>query len=299
MLKIGVNEPVLFEKAEINDKGTLAVTFKEDTGVVKPKLSLLEAANESSDTSGNTDLTSTNFLLFIPSTEYQNEEIAPEKKIQNLMKLKNQLSHILLQYTTQKNIKWNVIAGLPVIKTDEQFLTAIEDKDTYTKVYKNITEQFVAMAKSLKIAESGKKLRLFLVRTSPEKHYGKFRENFLESRPFLESLEIPKDKSKMYVKAGTKGATTYFEPDADGYVPNFDSYEIEKGKDNPIVSSSKADAQTNTAEEAAQVESVFGVKSEEPINFGAPVTEDTTYTEVTEDTKEIGDGGMNFGAAEE
>lgn len=285
MLKIGVNEPVIVEKAEKNEKGTLVITMKEadDTKVAKPKASLLDSINEASDTSGNMDLSATSFMFFPPSTSYQDAEIEPAKKVQNLMKFKNQMQHILQQFTIAKNIKWNVLAGLPPMKTEEQLLEQIQEEANYLKVYTNIVDQFLAQANTLKIFASPKKFRLFLVRQSAEKHYGRMRDNFLDSRPFLEDITIPKDKSKMYVKAGTKGATAFFEPDADGYIPNFDAYEIKGGKDNPIQSASTGDAPTNTPEEASAVEGVFGQKTEEPINFGAPEE----------------DGGMNFGTPAE
>lgn len=270
MIRVGVNEPVYLSKVEKNEQGTIAISFTEAVAETKKKLGLLEQANEGSDTSGSNSGT-TQFLLFPPSREFtkdgKKEKVAPEKLLSNLIDLKNQLVHILKRYTLAKNISFNVVKGMPVT-TDEQLLAAMEDEGQYAKVYANIIDQFMEQASRFKIVNSTVHSRLLLVRQSREKHFGRLRDKYLDEQPFLEDVIIPKDKSKLYIKAGAKGATTLFEADADGYVPKFTDFEIKNGKDNPIQSASAADANTATPEDAAAVEGLFGNKPEEPINFG-------------------------------
>lgn len=277
MIGVGVNEPVFLEKAEKNDKGTLSVTFREATGEEKKKLSLMEQMNEGSDTSGNNDLSATNFLLFPPSTEYNDngtkKAVEGAKRVENLINFKNQLVHILKRYTTTKNIKFNVLKGI-VLKTEDELLTKVMDEKTYLLIYTNIVDQFLEQCASLKVFDPLKHSRLLLVRQSAEKHFGRLRDKFLESQPFLEDVMITKDKSQLYIKAGTAGATTLFEPDADGYVPKFTDYEIKNGKDNPIRSATEADRADATPEDAAAVEGLFGKSDEEAIDFGAGPVED-------------------------
>jgi hypothetical protein len=268
MIKIGVTENVFISEQIKNDKGTLEITITE-AGNEKKKLSLLEQAKESSDTSGVSS--GTKLMMFMPSQAYQNEAVAPENQVKNLMKFKNQLHHFLKRNVAETQISWNPFAGI-VIKDDDDLLAKIQDEATYAKVYGNIVDQFIAQATKFKINDPAKKSRFMAIRQSKEKSFIRLRDNFLDAQPFWESMDIPKDKSKLWVKAGTKGATTFFEPDADGYVPAFTDYEISKGFDNPIMSATKADAGTNTPEEAAQVEGVFG-KPAEPMDFSAPVEE--------------------------
>lgn len=285
MIKVGVNDPIFIEKLLKNEKGSLVITWKEGDKAVKKKVSLFDAMSESSDASGSTE-GQLEMLIFPPSREYQNEPLEPTRLVENLMKLKNQFTHILKRYTTEKNIVWKPFAGIPVT-SEEALLEQVQKEEVFLKIYANLVDQFIEFGKKFKIEDSTKLSRLFLVRQSKEKHYGKLRDSYLDSRPFLEDVLIPKDKSKLYVKAGTKGATTYFEPDAEGYIPNFDPYEISKGRDNPIQSASTADAPTNTAEEAAQVEGLFGAAAgtpEAPIDFGAAPEPE---------------GGMQFGAPDE
>ncbi len=267
MIKIGVTENVFLSEQKKNDKGTLEITITE-AGGEKKKLSALEQLNESSDTSGVSG--GTTLMLFMPSTEYQNEPISAEKRLQNLTKFRNQMTHFLKGSVVEAKIKWNVFKGI-LVKNDDELMDKLMDNDIYAKIYGNIVDQFVEQAITFKINDpAGKKFRFMGIRQSKEKSFVRLRDNYLDSRPFWESMDIPKDKSKMWVKAGSKDATTFFEPDADGYVPAFDPYEISKGFDNPIMSASKADAAANTPEEAAAVEGVFGQQPAEAIDFGAP-----------------------------
>src|SRR6266436_6096622 len=240
MIKVGVNESIFIEKIEKNDKDTLAVTYKESGGEVKKKLSLVEQMNEGSDTSGSSSGTTT-FFFFPPSREYQNEVQAPEKLLANLMKLKNKLPQILKRFVTSAQLRWDVLKGVGLIKTDDDVLAAVQDETKYTQIYANIVDQFLEMGTRFKIVDSSKLSRLMLVRQSKEKHFGRMRDKFLDDQPFLEDITIPKDKSKLYIKAGAKGATKLFEADADGFVPRFTDYEISKGLDNPIQSATESD----------------------------------------------------------
>jgi hypothetical protein len=287
MIGVGVNEPVFFEKAEKNDKNTLSITFREATGEEKKKLSLMDQMNEGSDTSGNNDLSATNFLLFAPSTEFNEngtkKPVEGAKRVENLINFKNQLVHILKRYTTTKNIKFNVLKGL-VLKTEDELITKVMDEKNYLLIYTNIVDQFLEQCKTFNVFDPLKQSRLLLVRQSAEKHFGRLRDKFLENQPFLEDIAIPKDKSQLYIKAGTAGATTLFEADADGYVPKFTDYEIKNGKDNPIRSATEADRPDATPEDAAAVEGLFGKPTEEAIDFSAtPVEEPGTDIAATEE----------------
>lgn len=304
MIKVGVNEGVLFTKAEKNDKGTLAVTFTESGSEVKKKVSLLDQMNEGSDTSG-TNAGSTTFLLFPPSREIlggdkKGELQEPSRLIDNMMALKNQLSHILNKFTASTNIRWNVFQNVGVIKTDEDILAAVSDETKYKQIYANIVDQFLENVAKYKVIESGKLLRLFLVRQSREKHFGRLRDKFLDEQPFLEDATlIAKDKSKMWVKAGAKGATKYYDPTEDGFVPKFTEYEIKNGLDNPIVSATQADANEATPEDTKTVENIFGNKEDQaPIDFSATPEVGVAATSTEPEDPEAGQQ-FDFNASKE
>ncbi|CAM6001127.1 unnamed protein product [Sphagnum balticum] len=274
MIKIGTTENVYISKQVKNEKGTLEITI--DTSAGQKKLSLIEQANAATDATGS----GTTLMLFMPSMAYQNEQKSPEKLLQSLTNFKAQMHHILKRFTTETSIKWNVFKGI-ILKDDDDLMNKIQDEKVYGQVYTNIVDQFIEQAEKFKINDPAKKSRILLIRQSKEKGFGKLRETYLESQPFFEDMAIPQDKSKLWVKAGSKGATSLFEPDANGYVPAFSDYEISKGLDNPIMSSTKADAGTNTPEEAAAVESVFGAPAA-PIDFSAPVEDAPTFGMPTE-----------------
>lgn len=271
MIKIGTTENIYISKHAKNEKGTLEITI-DDASVVKKQLSMIEQANQATDAS---EAKGTTLMLFMPSMAYQNEQKAPEKLLQSLTNFRAQLTHILKRFTTEANIKWNVFKGI-VLKDDDDLMNKIQDEKNYATIYTNIVDQFVEQADKLKINDPAKKSRIILIRQSKEKGFGKLRETYLDSQPFLEDMAIPQEKSKLWVKAGTKGATEFYEADANGYVPAFTDYEISKGLDNPIMSATKADAGTNTPEEAAAVEGVFGAPAA-PIDFSAPVEDAPTF----------------------
>lgn len=268
MLKIGVTENVYISEQVKNEKGTLEITIMESSAGPVKKLSLIDQAKESSDTSGVS--AGTKLMLFMPTREYQNEMIAPEKQVANLMKFKNQLHHFLQRFVPATKISWNPFKGI-VLKDDNDLLYKIVNEQTYAAVYGNIVDQFVDQASKLGINDGTKLSRFLGIRQSKEKSFVRLRDNFLDAQPFWEDMIIPKEKSKLWIKADAAGATKLFEPDQDGYVPKFTDYEISKGFDNPIISSSKADAGSNTPEEAAAVEGIFGQQPAEAIDFSAPV----------------------------
>jgi hypothetical protein len=272
MIKIGVTENVYLSEQKKTEQGTLQLVITE-AGTEKKAMSYMDRMNESSDESAASS--GTTLTLFMPSQAYQNEQVSPENQVKNLMKFKDQMHHILKRYVTQAQIKWNAFKGI-IIKSDEDLLAKITDEKTYKQVYDNIVDQFIEQAEKFKINDPAKKSRLMGIRQSKDKSFIRLRDNFLDSRPFWESMDIPKAQSKLWIKAG-KGTTTFFEPDADGYVPNFDPYEISKGFDNPIMSAAKADAASNTPEEAAAVEGVFGQQAQAPMDFSAPAEEAPTF----------------------
>lgn len=300
MIKIGVTENVYLFGAVKNDKGTLEITFNEsaNAGEVK-KTSLLDQFSESSDTSGNK--VGSTFLLFMPSMEMQNEAIPPEKLVANMMKFKNQLHHILKRYVPENQIKWDPLKGI-MIKTEQDLLNQVTNKDTYTKMYTNIADQFIEQVAKFKANDPAKLSRIFCIRTSKEKSYNRLRDNFLNDRPFWETMDIPKAQSKMWVKA-SNATTKFFEADTDGYVPKFDDYEIKQGLDNPIPSASKPDAPQNTPEEVAAVNNVFGQQPAEAIDFsapqfGAPAEPSPVPGLTSEPTPTVENGGLGEGVQE-
>lgn len=268
MISVGTNENVVFSKAEINEKGTLVIGFKELGTEVKEKkeLSVFEQMEEGSDASGDSSSGETIFLMFMPNlTDFDDKTKPAEaaKILQSFVEMKNQLSHVLLRFTTSPNIKFAPWAGVPVNLADEAAtMAAIQTKAVAEKVYNNYAQQFLAMAKPF-LNKEDKPGRLFLHRRSEAVHYGTLRRKFLESQPFWEGMEIPVEASKLWTKQ-VAGTTKYHEAILVGegesavkYVPAFTAYEIKNKLDNPAKLDIPADASATAEEEIANVSSLF------------------------------------------
>lgn len=260
MIGIGINDNIILSKAEVNDKGTLVVSVKELGTEVKEtkKASILDDMADGSDTAGNT-FGEVNFLMFMPSlTKYDKDEAGNEIPedgaviMKSFVDLKNQLSHWLKRFTTEKNIKFSPFAGVAVNMADEKDIIAkIATKAVAEKVYNNYITQFVTQITPF-LNKSEKPGRLFLHRKSVESHFGVLRKKFLGDQPFFESMDLAPEVSKMYTKQ-TEKTTKFHDPIEIGgvkYVPNFSKYELEKFLDNPA----KAEVAADAASEAAEVE---------------------------------------------
>lgn len=270
MIKVGVNEGVVISKAEYNDKNTLVITLREigQEVTAKKEMTAAEMMMDGGDTSGDGSQGETNFLIFRPQMKEfddADKDLEPAKILENFLQMKNQLSHFLKRFMTDKAIKWAPFAGVPLNAADpNDVLIKIADPIIAETVYKNYTTDFIKQITPFLNLDS-KPARLFLYRKSVASHFGVLRKRFLENQPFFEGTEVPIENSKMYTKLITSGKdkTTQLHEGVDVggviYVPKFSSYELEKGLDNPdkVDTSEDQAGGDHTAGDIAAVEGLF------------------------------------------
>jgi hypothetical protein len=200
MIGIGINENVYLASAELDQKGVLGITFEEAGAADKPKVdSLFDVI--AAETVVETEYGMT-IKMFPPLPPKEGNDRTEEKNVELLVsdinKTKGVLLHILRGYLTTDDIKkaggLNPFRGLPITK--ENFNKEIQRKELLEGIHRNMCTDFVNLIRPF-LGQKDKLFRLLLVRQSKDKHYASFRGKYIEDNPFFESMEIPKDASKV------------------------------------------------------------------------------------------------------
>jgi len=224
MIGVGIHENLQIHKTTKNDQGTLVLGVKQAV-VIDPT-----AALNGSGTSTSFEAPEQDFLIYPPKvTNLNGEQESMDAILKKIAELKDPLNMILQQFTTADKIRWDIFAGTGV--TMENLGEKITNQTVLDKVYANIVDQFISQMSPF--MNSPKRFRMIFVRQSQAKHYAKLRTRFLDSQPFIESMEIPASASKL----------------------KFTPYEITKGLNNP---NPVGGAQTVSTQDAAAASSVFG-----------------------------------------
>lgn len=222
MIPVGIHEDVVLTTATKNDKGTLIIRFKQ-VQEVDPMAALNGTASTTSFEQKEQDL-----LIYGPKAKkLDGSADTMENIMKKIAEVKDPLNHILLQYTTAANIKWDLFYETEIDKTNIE--SKLQDQTVIDKIYTNITNQFIKMINPY-LGESGKKMRICLIRQSAAKHYPTLRKRFLDSQPFIEPMSVPTPKVA------------------------FSKYEIEKGLNiaEPVTGEQRVDSN-----EAAKVDQMF------------------------------------------
>ena len=185
MLQVAINQNVKFVGAEINEKGTLAISF-----IQGKKLSLLERMSQVSDTSTNNKEQA--FLEFpYTTTDWQGKQETYDVVFDKIERFKNKLTHILLQFLTTDKITLDPFKGLGI--TEANIANKLVDENTVAASYKTLTEQFVALVKTIPAKSLENEFRLKLVRTSKKSHFAKIPDY----APFMEPMSVTEESSKV------------------------------------------------------------------------------------------------------
>jgi hypothetical protein len=239
MLKVGIQENLVFEKAAINEKGTLGIVFRpaklSDSNVVYDEFSEDGVPMEVTNESGNSPL-----LMFCPKkpgfknkdgSDLSDDDVADFLK-RDFETLSNQLTLIVGAYRSTKDLKWKPYIGTGLDKSN--WKTEILAEDIQQKIYNNYVTQFIeVMAPFMDKDEF--KIRLKLIRQSKDKHYATLPSKFISDNPFIEPMEVPAEASKV----------------------KFSKWEKDKGLDSgEPVNRAEADPIPETTEEAT--DDVFG-----------------------------------------
>ena len=196
MLQIGIHSDIA-TTAALNDSGTLEVTFTQQNGEVKEvkEVSLLDSLTGGEVPAGDGGGESIRINLFsINSTNTKSGEAIPYETItQDLQNFQGQLNSILGVYYPVDQIKYTPFRGLKTALTNDNLKTEFQKQEVLDTLYKNYAEDFIAM---LEKADKAKLARLLLVRRKNSK-YATLRNKFLKDQPFIESMEVPEEKSRL------------------------------------------------------------------------------------------------------
>ena len=210
MIRIGITENVYISDVKLDEKNALLITFEEAGKADKPKVANYFdniASDEVIETESGTTLRI--FPQLPPKPENgRTEEKNVELLVGDINKAKGVVLHILKVYMTSDELKGKIIPFEMLPIDANNFNTQVVKKEILEGVHKNICRAFINLITPF-LTEK-KLCRLLLVRQSTDKHYATFRNRYLDEQPFIESMEIPKEASKL----------------------KFSSYEIEKGLDN-------------------------------------------------------------------
>lgn len=199
MLGVGIHDDVYLSSVLLDDKDTIHITFKEAAKAGKTKKSHFEmaASSEAEEVENGT-----NVMLFpgLPPQDKPDKPLTEEKKLDRIVgdinKTKAQCLHLLKGYLPSDQLvgKLEPFAGLAL--TEQNFSTEIMKKEVLAKVQRNIGTTFINLIKPF-LDKPELKFRLLLVRQSSDKHFATLRGKYLDDQPFWESMDVPKEASKV------------------------------------------------------------------------------------------------------
>lgn len=200
-ITVGIHENIVLQKAFINDKGrfTLMLRSKEE-GQKQEEENPFDKMNASEVIEEEKE----GGIIFWPfklpdvrdkknNVDRTTEEIG---KLANgdVMQLKNQFQQILEQFLTKDQIAWSIFEGTPMTK--ETYFTDIASQEVLDVLYRNLCEQFIGMITPF-LGKDEHAVRFKLVRQSKDKHFARVPGMFIKDQPFIESMDVPVDKSRV------------------------------------------------------------------------------------------------------
>jgi len=220
MIQVGKHDNLVISKTVKNDQGSLVIGVKKMT-VVDP----LAALNASGQTSF--DAEQQDFIIYPPkSTNFSGERDNLKNLLMKIGDIKDPLDQIASIYMPAGARKWDLFANTG-ITPQSNLENELNKQEVMNQIYNNIVGQFITMMAPF-VGETGKRVRMIFPRTSVAKHYPTLRKRYLNSQPFIESMEVPAAASKLA----------------------FSKYEKEKGLDRGDVAAPSAPASENDAAEA-------------------------------------------------
>lgn len=235
MIGVGINENVVVKSSTVDEKGKLVLTLDYAENLTKEKVDVFDQFSSAAVDDGNADRTLNIFPFKKPSgpkNETKTNEELLEMISDDMNKVRSQLSQLLEVYMKSDDIKWEPFRGTGIDKDNyrERFL----NDDSLAAIFANYASQFSAMLAPF-AAKPEFKLRMKLIRQSKDKHYATIPGRFLKENPWVESMDIPVEQSKV----------------------KFSKWELDNGyNDGTPVKKETADAPPE--EKVSATESVFG-----------------------------------------
>jgi hypothetical protein len=195
-MKVGIEENVGFS-AQINDKNTLVITATR----VNPDADIFAGLNDAKVESTETD--SASILIFPLQTKGFVDKVLVDVRpvkyiIDDIKELKSTLTYILSQYMPINEIEWDLYANSD-ITTDNQAQVLTTD-DGLRIIYDNLARQFVAQLEEH--GDPNKGFRVLFVRSSKKSPYPNIRRRFVSTNPFIESMDVPVEQTKLAFNKG-------------------------------------------------------------------------------------------------
>lgn len=217
MVKIGINENVFISNISKSEEGTLIITLDNPTNAAQEAVSVdkdaLKAALEHNpfadwEEGGESfnESMSSGLQLRIFNIDADPKRDTPdvlptaEEMRKRLDTLRDPLTHIMLGYITreQNPLKPTVIFRGTGIDTDfTKFPTLIMSEEVLGRIYANIVDAFIETMRPF-VGNEELLFRVRLPRQSKKKAFATFPTKFIgPESPFWESMQIPKEASKM------------------------------------------------------------------------------------------------------
>lgn len=204
MIGIGINENVILKKVEIVDKdGKMSVDFSLTTAgaaAADDTDPFGEAVDENGMlvTGNGNGLTVKVWPINVPDETDKNgatKSIATRiEEANNATKeMQNMFTLFARCYLTSDKIKFERFRGIPITKDTTAMLL---DESVLVAVTRNLASQFIEMCSQF-FGDETQKIRILLRRQSAKKHYPAFRDKLLQAFPFVESMAVPKEASKI------------------------------------------------------------------------------------------------------
>lgn len=198
MIGIGINENAVLVGASLTDKGWLKLSFDELRSLEQPKANIFESAQSAKvENDGKTTFDLNLFPFKVPDgtrNEGKTEDELLEMIGGDVKRAKNQLTQLLEQFMTQGGIAWDPYRGTGVDK--DNYRTEYLKTPVLETIFNNYATDFIKMVTPY-LNSKEHPLRIKLIRQSKEKNFASIPGRFLEDNPWVETMDIPKDRSKI------------------------------------------------------------------------------------------------------
>jgi hypothetical protein len=206
MLGVGIHENVVLKNVEITEKnGKYSVDFTFKTAGSVVTVDETDPFGEAVDENGmlvtgkgGGDTTIKVWPLSVPKEDDAKGNVKAvgvriEEANEASKELQNMFQLFARCYMTSDKIKFSRFQGIPITKDSLQMML---QEEILLKVTLNLAQQFIDMCKPFFDVEDHK-LRILLRRRSEKSHFPVFRDKLLQAFPFVESMAVPKEASKI------------------------------------------------------------------------------------------------------
>lgn len=240
---VGINENVFLEKAAIDDKLWMTITFGQKQEKAFNAFEAMQAEDVEEQPKTTVDIKL--FNLKVPKEKDNKGNTRTKAQLIEMItrdynKLKAVYLHIARGYLTKDQTKFDPYRACGISTTDE-FNVKILQQPILDQITKNLATDFINWMKPF-FGSQEQLFRLKLRRQDKDKHFATLPDQYLDENPFWESMDIPASASKV----------------------KFSKFELDNGLNDPTPTSRSSsdkpgtEGGTPTDEAPTTAESVFG-----------------------------------------